>query len=121
MRMFSLSFTQPVPLDSELHLSSSTVATPELAACLTRQCRGCQRCQTALWNNQHCSFRDLLAQLDELRAAAAEVELQLQSTADACYDACTHFWFVNTDLATARCIRCQHQGTVSKDSTTIHC
>ena len=119
--MFGLPFTQPVPVDSELRLSSSTVATPALTACLTRRCRGCQRCQTALWNDQHRRFRDLLAELDALRAAAAEVERQLHATADARYDACTHFWIVDTDLATARCFRCQRQGTVSEDGTTIHC
>ena len=119
--MFGLPFAQPVPLDSALRLSSSTATTPDLAACLSRRCQGCQRCQTAAWNDQHRRFRDLLAQLDGLRAAAAEVERQLHATADARYDACTHFWFVDTDLAIARCTRCQRQGTVSEDGTTIRC
>eukprot|EP00961_Rhodomonas_salina_P181571 2450828-Rhodomonas_salina.1 len=81
--MLGVPLTQPVPLDATLSLSSSTAATPGIAVCLARRCQGCQQCQTGQWNNQHRRFRDVLAQLDELRAAAAEVESQLHETADA--------------------------------------
>eukprot|EP00961_Rhodomonas_salina_P139161 1872723-Rhodomonas_salina.1 len=70
--MFGLPLTQPVPLDATLRLSSSAEATPGIEACLARRCQGCQQCQTRQWNDQHRKFRDLLAQLDGLRAAAAE-------------------------------------------------
>eukprot|EP00961_Rhodomonas_salina_P289611 3913369-Rhodomonas_salina.1 len=90
--MHRVPFAQSVPLNEALHLSASTASTPELEACLARHCRGCVLCQNAQWNKQHRQFKDLLAQLAALREAAADVERQLHETADARYDACTHFW-----------------------------
>eukprot|EP00961_Rhodomonas_salina_P122800 1653809-Rhodomonas_salina.1 len=101
----------------ELQLQTSTLLTAQLRECIQRRCRGCARCQSAEWNTQHQLFTALLAELTALQDAAAAVEQQLHSTADARFYACTHIWHLHPFAYSAECIRCQCQGTLTENGT----